>query len=30
PALSGALLKNEQDLTLLQRLAAVTRASQRR
>ena len=28
PALSGALLKNEQDLTLLQRLAAVT--SQRR
>jgi len=28
--LSGALLKNEQDLTLLQRLAAVTRASQRR
>ncbi len=30
PLMAGALLKNEQDLTLLQRLAAVTRASQRR
>jgi MoxR-like ATPase len=30
PLMAGALLKNEQDLTLLQRLAALTRASQRR
>ena len=30
PVLAGALLKNEQDLTLLQRLAAMTRAGQRR
>ncbi|TEA78705.1 AAA family ATPase [Allopusillimonas ginsengisoli] len=30
PLMAGALLKNEQDLTLLQRLAAMTRASQRR
>ncbi len=30
PLMAGALLKNEQDLTLLQRLAAVTRAGQRR
>ncbi|MFA5490582.1 MAG: MoxR family ATPase [Candidimonas sp.] len=30
PVMAGALLKNEQDLTLLQRLAALTRASQRR
>jgi MoxR-like ATPase len=30
PLMAGALLKNEQDLTLLQRLAAMTRVSQRR
>lgn len=30
PVMAGALLKNEQDLTLLQRLAAITRAGQRR
>lgn len=30
PVMAGALLKNEQDLTLLQRLAAMTRVSQRR
>ncbi len=30
PIMAGALLKNEQDLTLLQRLAAMTRAGQRR
>src|SRR5690606_34262030 len=30
PVMAGALLKNEQDLTLLQRLAAMTRAGQRR
>jgi len=30
PLMAGALLKNEQDLTLLQRLAAMTRAGQRR
>lgn len=30
PVMAGALLKNEQDLTLLQRLAAVARAAQRR
>jgi MoxR-like ATPase len=30
PLMAGALLKNEQDLTLLQRLAAITRAGQRR
>lgn len=30
PLMAGALLKNEQDLSLLQRLAAMTRASQRR
>lgn len=30
PLMAGALLKNEQDLTLLQRLAAMTRATQRR
>jgi len=30
PVLAGALLKNEQDLSLLQRLAAMTRAGQRR
>src|SRR5690606_29213296 len=30
PLMAGALLKNEQDLTLLQRLAAMTRTSQRR
>ncbi|HWK70811.1 AAA family ATPase [Pollutimonas sp. M17] len=30
PLMAGALLKNEQDLTLLQRLAAVARAGQRR
>lgn len=30
PVMAGALLKNEQDLTLLQRLAAITRASTRR
>ena len=29
PVMAGALLKNEQDLTLLQRLAAMTRAGQR-
>jgi MoxR-like ATPase len=29
PVLAGALLKNEQDLTLLQRLAAMTRAGRR-
>ncbi|TFL13904.1 MoxR family ATPase [Pusillimonas caeni] len=29
PVMAGALLKNEQDLTLLQRLAAVSRASRR-
>lgn len=30
PPLAGALLKNEQDITLLERLAAMTRAGQRR
>ena len=30
PLMAGALLKNEQDLTLLQRLASITRAGQRR
>ena len=30
PVMAGALLKNEQDLTLLQRLAPMTRVSQRR
>ncbi|MEO6986596.1 MAG: MoxR family ATPase [Paralcaligenes sp.] len=30
PVMAGALLKNEQDLSLLQRLAAMTRAGQRR
>lgn len=30
PLMAGALLKNEQDLTLLQRLAAMTRAGQHR
>jgi MoxR-like ATPase len=30
PLMAGALLKNEQDLTLLRRLAAMTRAGQRR
>jgi MoxR-like ATPase len=30
PLMAGALLKNEQDLSLLQRLAAMTRAGQRR
>jgi MoxR-like ATPase len=30
PPMAGALLKNEQDITLLQRLAAMTRTSQRR
>src|SRR3546814_16056480 len=30
PLMAGALLKNEQDLTLLQRLAAMPRAGQRR
>ncbi|VFR16327.1 ATPase associated with various cellular activities, AAA_5 [plant metagenome] len=30
PPMAGALLKNEQDLQLLERLAAVTRAGQRR
>ncbi len=30
PLMAGALLKNEQDITLLQRLAAMTRAGQRR
>ncbi|NYT63239.1 MoxR family ATPase [Alcaligenaceae bacterium] len=30
PLMAGALLKNEQDITLLQRLAAMTRVSQRR
>ena len=30
PMLAGALLKNEQDLQLLERLAAVTRSSARR
>ena len=30
PVMAGALLKNEQDLTLLQRLASMTRATQRR
>ena len=30
PVMAGALLKNEQDLTLLQRLATITRISQRR
>jgi MoxR-like ATPase len=30
PVLAGALLKNEQDLSLLRRLAAMTRAGQRR
>ena len=30
PVMAGALLKNEQDLTLLQRLATMTRISQRR
>lgn len=29
PIMAGALLKNEQDLTLLQRLAAISRASRR-
>lgn len=29
PLMAGALLKNEQDLTLLQRLAAITRAQRR-
>ena len=29
PVMAGALLKNEQDLTLLQRLAAISRASRR-
>lgn len=30
PPMAGALLKNEQDITLLQRLAAMTRTGQRR
>lgn len=30
PPMAGALLKNEQDITLLQRLAAMTRSGQRR
>lgn len=30
PLMAGALLKNEQDLGLLQRLAAMTRVGQRR
>ncbi len=30
PLMAGALLKNEQDITLLQRLAAMTRTGQRR
>ncbi|TCT03751.1 AAA family ATPase [Paralcaligenes ureilyticus] len=30
PLMAGALLKNEQDISLLQRLAAMTRAGQRR
>ncbi|PLC51559.1 ATP-binding protein [Pollutimonas subterranea] len=30
PLMAGALLKNEQDITLLQRLAAMTRVGQRR
>jgi len=30
PVMAGALLKNEQDLTLLRRLAAIARGSQRR
>ena len=29
PLMAGALLKNEQDLTLLRRLAAMTRAGRR-